>query len=626
MKDTLLLCTIVLGFCLNTGLLAQDSSERPNIVWLVTEDNAWHYLRLYNPDGAAMPHIEALAEQGIVFNHAFSNGPVCSVARSTLISGCYAPRIGAQYHRRMDWAPLPEGLDMFPAYLRKAGYYTTNNNKQDYNLLLAEDVWDESSPQASYQNRKPGQPFFHVQNFGITHEGQLHFSREKMENTPTEADPVAMKPFPYHPDTETSRYTYAWYQDLHQKADAQMGQFIETLRAEGLLENTIIFYYGDHGGVLPRSKGYIYESGLHVPLVVYVPEKWKALSPVAAGSRTDAFVQFIDFGPTVLNLAGVAVPEQMDGKPFLGRGVSPEALRQRNTTFSYADRFDEKYDLVRAMRKGNFKYMRNYQPFNPDALFNFYRNKMLLWQEWTDLYAAGELDETQQQFFQARAPEALYDLENDPHEVHNLVDDPDYHEILLELRGELQQHLRSLPDLSFFPEPWFLEKGLSNPVQFGQQHQSEIAALIDLADLSLLPFAEAKSGIRQALRSGNVNERYWALIVCSSFGRDASGFQQQARKMIQKDPEVLVQMRAVEFLSLTGETVEPTGIVNLLDKAATETEAILMLNTVALLKTVVPGFEITIPPDIFDPAWRDEAGDLVNRRLEFIQQTQSSHE
>ena len=286
-------------FCL---LPAQE--ERPNMVWVVSEDNSQHYLNLYGEGGASMPHIEALASKGLVFNHMFSMGPVCSVARSTIISGCYAPRTGTQYHRRTDFAPMPDGLEMFPAYLRKAGYYTSNNSKEDYNYLKAENVWDESSRSASYRNRKPGQAFFHVQNFGTTHEGQLHFSEADMKERKTSKDPNSITPFPYHPNTPLFRYTYAWYDELHQKVDRQIGEFLAQLEADGVMDNTIVFYYGDHGGVLPRSKGYIYESGLHVPLVVYIPPKWQHLAPASPGSRIDGFTRFIDLAPTVLHLAG----------------------------------------------------------------------------------------------------------------------------------------------------------------------------------------------------------------------------------------------------------------------------------------------------------------------------------
>ncbi len=619
MKKLLGLFGIVLLLCsCDEDRKSEEKSEKPNIVWLVSEDNSKQYLKLYDERGASMPNVEALAQKGIVFNNAFSNAPVCSVARSTIIAGCYAPRVGAQYHRRMKLAPMPHGLKMFPEYLREAGYYTTNNAKEDYNFIKSDSVWDESSKKATYKNRKPGQPFFHVQNFGGTHEGQLHFDKALMDSTKTKTRGENAIVFPYHPDTPTYRFTNAYYRDLHQKLDAQIGDFLDRLEKDGLMEDTIIFYYGDHGGVLPRSKGYIYESGLHVPMVVYVPERWRHLVPLEMGTRTNAFVQFIDLAPTVLDLAGIDVPQQIDGKPFLGKSVTKPHLDQRNTAFGYADRFDEKYDLVRSIRKGKYKYIRNYQPFNIDALYNFYRYKMLAYKEWQELFEHGKLNETQQQFFKPRAAEALYDLEKDPHEINNLVADTSRQTILKALRADLQNRVKSLPDLSFYPEPYFLETGLSNPVAFGQQNRTEIAELIDVADFCLKPFKEAKTGIEKALKSDNRWKRYWGLIVCSSFGKEATPFFKMAAQMSQEDKENLVRIRAVEFLILNNQDVSSDLILEIIKNSKSETETNLILNSIALLKTTRPDFEINIPKTMFPPNWHDKPGDLVNRRVDFI--------
>lgn len=596
---------------------AQNSTEkpaRPNIVWIVSEDNSHHFLKLYSEGGAPMPNIEALAAHGLVFNHAFSQAPVCSVARSTLISGSFAPRIGAQYHRATQRVPMPDGQEMFPYYLRQAGYYTSNNAKEDYNLIKSDGVWDDSNGRASYRNRKAGQPFFHVQNFGTTHEGQLHFTTERMKTEATSLDPDTFTPFPYHPNTPTFRYTYAKYYDLHQRVDQQMGAFIQQLKDDGLLEDTFIFYYGDHGGVLPRSKGYIYESGLHVPLVVYVPENWQHLVPAETGSRIDGFVQFMDFGPTVLHLAGVEVPEKMDGRPFLGAGISLEELEKRDVTFSYADRFDEKYDLVRAVRKGKFKYIRNYQPFNIDGLYNFYRYRMLAYQEWRELYEQGQLNATQRQFFEERAPEALYDLERDPHETNNLADDPFHRTQLLQLRGLLQQQLKSMPDLSFFPEPFFLEQGAENPVAFGRQHRRAIAALIDIADLSLLPFDRAQPGLQSALSSDDPWKRYWALIACSSFGAVAKPFYPMARELALSDDNRLVRVRAAEFLRLSDQTLPEPVLIDAVATAQGPTEANLILNTLAMLKDS-KGNDFDFPETKIRPEWLSMPGALAGWRL-----------
>jgi len=606
-----------LVFLLLTGTVL-NAADRPNIVWIVSEDNSKHWLRLYQEGGAPMPNIERLAEGGLVFENAFSNAPVCSVARSTLISGTYAPRVFAQFHRRSALAPMPDGLRMFPRYLRDVGYYTTNNSKQDYNFS-DRGMWNESSGKATYRNRKPGQPFFHVQNFGRTHEGQLHFSQEEMATKRNVTDPDSITVFPYHPNSPTFRYTYARYHDYHREVDAQMGEFLDGLKKDGVADDTIVFYYGDHGGVLPRGKGYAYESGLNVPLVVYAPPKWRHLLPSDAGSRVEGFVSFIDFGPTVLNLAGVVVPEAMDGTPFLGKGVSGRDLASREEAFCYADRFDEKYDLVRTFRKGKFKYMRNYQPFNFDGLFNEYRYRMLAYKDWKAKYDAGELNAAQRQFFEARPAEALYDIESDPHEVNNLADDPTYASVLKDLRQRMQKQVKGMPDLSFFPEPVLMAEALSNPVAFGQANQERIAGLVDTADLSLVSFAEAKSGIAKALASKDEAQRYWGLIVCSSFGEEAKSFVKTAKKLSAKDKDNLVRMRAAEFLGLIGAQDPQKTIYATLKASTTLVEANLILNTATVLRDGPRAYEFQLEAEMFPAEWREDPRSNVNRRLNYFQ-------
>ena len=540
----LLSITIILNLsCSNTKV------ERPNIIWLTTEDNSTHYMKLYNEEGVSMPAIEKLASKGVVFDNAFSTAPVCSVARSTVITGCYAPRIFTQYHRPAKRVPLPKDVMPMPYYLKKAGYYTTNNHKQDYNFILPDDVWDESSTKATYKNRKAGQPFFHVQNHTITHEGNLHFNQETIDKT-TDKDLEHIKVFPYHPNTKTFRFSYHHFKKRHELADQQMNDFLKELDEQGLMEDTIIFYYGDHGGVLPRSKGYAYESGLQIPLVVYVPKKWQHLFPYDRGSRSQTFVEFIDLAPTVLALAGITPPTGMDGTPVMGKGVKKLQIKEKNTAFGYADRFDEKYDLVRTLRVGKFKYIRNYQPFNMDALFNFYRYKMLAYKEWLSLYRDGKLNDTQSQFFQPKTPEALYNINLDPHEVNDLSKSEDHKEILLQMRGQLQERILSMPDLSFYPEPYLLDNALENPTAFGQNNKAAIAELIAIADLNLAPFEKVEAKIKAALRDKNPWKRYWGLIVCSSFGTKAKGLVPLIQSILKTDKENLVRIRAAEYLML----------------------------------------------------------------------------
>ncbi len=603
---------IFLAACCRIGAAA----EKPNFVWLISEDNSQHYLKLFDEHGAPTPNIAALARDGVVFERAFSNAPVCSVARTTLITGCYAPRIGTQFHRRLKPAPMPEGLSMFPAYLRAGGYYTTNNQKKDYNAIEGDGVWDESSKKALWRKRpNKDQPFFHMQSFTASHESSLHFSAEQMKRGGLTTSPREITLPPYFPDTPTFRYTMARYHDRIGEIDRQIGQVVAQLKEDGLLESTFIFYFGDHGGVLPRSKGYLYESGLHVPLVVRVPEKFKHLVTLKRGSRTKGFVSFIDFGPTLLHLAGIDVPEQVDGQPFLGPDISPDYLAKRDTTYGYADRFDEKYDLVRSVRQGRFKYIRNYQPHFPDGLQNNYRYQMLAYAQWRNLYGKGELNETQRQFFLPKSPEALYDLQSDPYEVSNLAGDPQHHKTLQEMRGLLQQWVKSMPDLSFYPESFLIEHAMANPVAFGQEHKGDIASLVDIADLSLLPYDQAKPRLAKALASSAPWPRYWAFTTCTSFALKGQGedFAADARKLL-KDDNLMVRLRAAEFLGTRGDFDPQPVLSEILNTTDSPVEALITLNTVVYFTDCAPK---RYPFDLKRLKMKVKAGE-VQRRIDYL--------
>jgi uncharacterized sulfatase len=609
----LLLATAALSLC--GGWL--PAAERPNFVWILSEDNSKHYLKLFDEHGAPAPHIEAMARDGVVFDRAFSCGPVCSVARTTLATGCYGPRIGTQYHRKSKMANMPEGLQMFPAYLRQAGYYATNNSKKDYNAVEGKGVWDESSGRASWRNRPSNDtPFFHMQSYGMSHESSLHFKESQMQQGGLQTSPDAVTLATYHPDTPTFRYTYARYHDRMGVIDEAAGGLVARLEEDGLLEDTFIFYFGDHGGVLPGSKGYISEAGLHVPLVVRVPDKWKHLVTLKRGARTSGFVSFIDFGPTLLHLAGLEVPRQMDGKPFLGPDISEEQLSARDETYGYADRFDEKYDLCRSLRKGRYKYVRHYQAFYPDGLQNNYRYRMLAYQEWRRLFHAGKLNAAQRQFFEPKPAEALYDIETDPHEVNNLAGDPAYAETLKDLRQRLQRWVKGMPDLSFYPESYLVDHALDNAVAFGRQHADEIAGLVDVADLSLLPFAQARPGLEKALASSDPWRRYWALIACSCFGEKAQSLVPAAKERLE-DPERLVRVRAAEFLGIVGAADPRPTLCEALNTTGSNVEALLILNTVVFFNDRTPeGY-----PFDLQTLEMQATGGQVGRRIDYLKRS-----
>jgi arylsulfatase A-like enzyme len=612
-RPTLILLSFVLILLRACG--PEPASEKPNFVWILSEDNSTHYMELFDPDGIATPHIAQMAEEGILYTRAFSNAPVCSVARSTLISSCYGPRTGAQFHRRSQLVPLPEGVEMFPAYLRRAGYYTTNNSKEDYNYIKGEGVWDESSRVAHWSKRGPGQPFFHKESHPVSHEGSLHFDKELMQNYHPVCNPDSVKLFPNHPDTELFRFTAAYYRDRILSVDSIVGHVIKELEEDGLLESTFVFYFGDHGGVLPGSKGYAYETGLHIPLVVRIPENFRHLVNLKRGEATDGFVSFVDFGPTLLELAGIEIPAGIDGLPFLGKDISSKEVKEQQVTYGYADRFDEKYDMVRTVRKGDFKYMRSYQPFNVDGLQNNYRYKCLAFQQWRELYRAGELNNFQSAFFEPREPEALYDLSVDPYEIHNLALDPAYVDKLISMRTLMDDWVKGMPDLSFFPENMLRMDAFGNPVLFGEQHKMDIASLIDIANLELLPFEEAHDGIESALKAENPLEVYWGLIVCSSFGKEAAGFREQALELCVHE-NLLVRTRAAEFLGLTALGDPVPVITEALYASEDGVEALLILNSLVLLMDGPHAYSFVLDRGVLFPEVQEDL--QVQRRLEYI--------
>jgi arylsulfatase A-like enzyme len=574
---------LILGALMCLGAQAE---KRPNIVWLISEDNSVHYSELYSETGAKMPNIRLLAEDGVLFNHAFSVAPVCSVARSTLATGCYPSRLGMQYHRGSKTVTLPENVTPVFELMHDAGYYTSFYRKNDFNFEADMSRWDVNG---DWNGRVKGQPFFHKHQFQITHESHLQRTNEGG----TEAPEFVM---PRHPDTPLFRQAQQAYIKLNETMDEQVGELVDRLRQEGVLEDTFIFYFGDHGGVLPGSKGYLYETGLHVPFVVRIPENFRHLVDLEAGTRNDGFIEFVDIGPTTLRLAGIPVPAGMDGRPFMGPGVSRQELESRDEAVGIADRFDEKYDLVRTLRKGNLKYIRSYQPFNFHGLSNIYRYKMASYREWRDLHSAGKLTELQDRFFVSRLPEELYDVVKDPYETINLATDPAYADELVAMRARLTERLKSMPDLGFIPERDLVEGALNAPVAFGEKQSKAIAELIHITDLQLLPFAEAKEGLRQALNSEHALKRYWGLIVCSAFLKEAGEFVEPAKTLAASDKDLLVRARAAEFLGLIKAQHPQEVLLDVLSKSVSEMETTLVLNMITLLQDGETAYKFEIAP------------------------------
>lgn len=588
----------------------------PNIVWIISEDNSKHYLRHFDPNGAPAAAIEAMAAEGITFDRAFSNAPVCSVARTTLITGCYATRLGTQWHRKIQQPSMPSGLQAFPAYLREAGYYTTNRSKKDYNIKVS-GAWDESSGRAHWRNRPDEQtPFFHCVSYNDSHEHKLHFPAGDI-GQPTTDDPAQVHLPPYLPDTPLARYTTAFYLDRMRVIDGLVSDEIEALRDGGQLENTFVFYFGDHGGVLPRSKGTIYETGLHVPLVVRIPKAYRDTKLVdrslSIGNHISGFVSFVDFGPTVLHLAGLPLPPGVDGLPFLGPDISQDELEKRNTAFAHTDRFDETYDMNRAVRKGRFKYVRTYNAHHPPLIRNDYRLKTALRVQWERAYREGNLNDVQSAFFEPGSTERLFDLDSDPYETHNLIEQSHLQAVRDDLRELLDSWMTDCRDLGFLTESRFVADAVTDPIAYGLRTEATIEKAKARADLVLEPLEDTVAAL-DALRQSWDDELndYWIVnsIVARLKNSDRlpdrqiAKLRSLARELIDGG-HIPTAARAAELLVRLGDDIGLDPFASMLQRCAQPADALAVYNALMVLRDeglieVPRGDRRLLPPDAFE--------------------------
>ena len=440
-----------------------SASQQPNILWISTEDISPD-LGCYGDSYAVTPNIDKLAARGIRYTNVYSHSGVCAPTRSGIITGMYPTTIGT-HHMRCKGVP-PAYVKCFSEYLRAAGYYCTNNVKTDYQFDPPPSAWDENSRKAHWRNRGKDQPFFAIFNFTTTHESQIrNRSKGMLERI------AALKPYekhdpakavlpPYYPDTPLVRKDWAQYYDIITLLDKQIADVLKQLEADGLADDTIVWFWGDHGRGLPRAKRWIYDSGLRIPLIIHVPEKWRKLAmpdnpdAVKPDTVNDDLIAFIDFAPTMLSLAGIKIPDHIQGQAFLGS----QKAEPRRYIFAARDRMDEAYDLIRAVRDKRYKYIRNYMPHLSRGQDINYMNQMPTMQEMRRLNAEGKLEGPQKQYFEETKPiEELYDTATDPHEVKNLAGDPKYKDVLRRMRVIHAKWVRETSDMGLIPEPEFDE-------------------------------------------------------------------------------------------------------------------------------------------------------------------------
>lgn len=570
-----------------------SAADRPNILWITSEDNAAHWLSCYGNAEAQTPRLDALAAQGAQFNHAYSNAPVCAVARCTLLTGVYAVSLGTQHMRSRH--AIPEFIKPYVGYLRDAGYYCTNNAKTDYNFRYPDgrgddaSYWDACSGKAHYKNRPEGAPFFAIFNLTVSHESSLFPGKVRQNRRkgiiPKEPrlDPAVVTVPPHLPDLPEVRSDIAIYHDTISAMDTQVGELLDELQRSGLADDTIVIYNSDHGGVTPRGKRYLTDTGVRVPLMVRMPEKWRGLSPFAAGDKVDELVSFVDFAPTLLSLVGLDKPAPMQGRAFLGEKRVPPP--EDDTVFLCADRFDEIIGMRRGITDGRYKYIRRFTPYLPAAPYSGYQFEQPAWVAWRDAWKAGTLPERFNTMWESpQAVEELYDTQADPWEVNNLAGDAEHIDKLNRMRARLKLTMAGAYDTGLIPESMFQSlAGDGTMYQYvrSDRFDSERTLLLALdatsRDPKQLPVIEA------ALSESDPVTCYWGAIGCLSLGEAAAATAPALEKLLDSD-EATVRIAAARALIAVGKP--EAGKAALLDQFGRKLnaeEAVALMNCLKAL-------------------------------------------
>ena len=539
---------------------------KPSILWITAEDMS-PVLGCYGDKNAVTPNIDQLAKDSIRYKNAFASAPVCSPSRSCLIQGALPPSLGTQHMR--SGFPLPASFTGFPALLKKEGYYNTNNVKTDYNSgnyqQIIEKSWHENSSDAHWRKRsKKEMPFFSVFNLMTSHQSRSmvwpyeKFKNEIQSKVPKEQihNPQKITLPPYYPDTPIVRKTVARFHDCVTAMDQQVGDILKQLKEDGLAENTIVFFFSDHGSGMPRHKRTLLDSGMHIPLLVRFPAKWQHLAPIKPGQTTDRLVSFVDFGPTVLNLTGTTIPKHMQGKPFLG----PDPADPRKYVYGHRDRVDEVRDFARSVRDQRYLYIRNYMP-------HLGYNQTTAWpdigeirHEFYKLAKSGKMTPAQQQFAGPRRPaEELYDCRKDPLNLTNLTGSQKHQKILKRMRREHLRYAMEIKDWGYIPEyeAWEMSKE-SSGWKVRKSGRINWEKIIGAAE----QVGRAKpTALIQNLKSENATIRYWGATGLGAIESKLPPTAISALKIALEDSSPSVRIEAANALVRAGNSEPAISIL-----------------------------------------------------------------
>lgn len=485
----------------------KTDENRPNILWITSEDNSADWLSCYGNPYSETPNIDQLAKNGFQYMHCYANAPVCAPTRSTWITGVNAVSMGT--HNMRSYYKVPKEIEFYTTHLRANGYYLGNFKKQDYNIAdTSESMWN-SLEKPDWNTLKNSQPFFQVVNIGSSHESGAFGDVYN-----TEHDPAKTKLRKYHPDVPGMRENYAHYHDAIKKMDSEVGRNINKIKELGLAENTIIIYTSDHGGVLPRSKRFLFANSLHCPMVIQIPEQYNDLWPAAhKGSKIDRLVSFVDMPKTWLSITNSEVPKVMQGTVFLGKDTETE----QEYHFSYRGRADERVENARAISDKRYLYIRNYMPYVPWMQRLEYLWRITATQVWEKAVKEGKANEMQSRFFYPKNwTEELYDMQNDFDCLNNLIDNPELKSTADRLRTALRKKQIEIFDTGLLPEKEMVQYAADNNTTVNELARNpklyNVASILDAADIALSKTPANIPKLKKLINSENVALRYWGMV------------------------------------------------------------------------------------------------------------------
>ncbi len=602
------------------ALTIEAQAQRPpNILWITCEDTSPH-LGSYGDSLAVTPNLDALAKQSVRYTQAFAYTGVCAPSRSNLITGVYPLRLGSQNMRST--TRLPAAVKLLPEHLRAAGYYCSNNAKEDYNFKTPKNAWDESSPKAHWRKRAPGQPFFAVFNFTVSHQSQIFCTDEQYQrNTqrlmPAQRhDPAKIFVPPIHPDTPEFRQEWARHYDNVTAMDYQVGDVLAELEKDGLAEDTIVFFFSDHGTGMPGIKMFAWGPSLRVPLLVRFPEKWKQDAPAPRGDATGRLVSFVDFAPTVLSLAGVNLPAPMQGVAFLGANAGAP----RTSIFGGKDRQGECSDTIRYVRDAQFQYNRNFKPHLPFGQFMSYAWLHASTRAWEQLARAGKLNGAPARFFAPTKPvEELYDAQRDPWQINNLARDPKYAAVLKRMRRELTAQMQRAGDLGLLPEREMHERAQnSTPYEIATDAKlNPLPELLRAAELANEMNPRNVSRLVRLLSVPDAGVRWWGALGLVALRDKAIGAETALRKAVH-DESPDVRIAAAEALAQLGHDAEALSVLR---AALSDDNVFVRLSALSVAQRLGARARPLLPAiqqaKLTDPRHKD-ASDYVARLVEYL--------